>query len=172
MTMSYGGRYQAFDTRRVRAYPVAGRPNKVTLDSLVGPDDAMKADSRLSDALAQRIDDVADAIVEARRQDRAVICFTGAHLIKNGMGPLLADLIERGAFTLVAGNGATAIHDFELALMGETSENVPAALLILSRAWIYRTPLQVLCFIVLCCIAVAGHYASPSLWCWDSGPGC
>ena len=62
------------------------------------------------------------------RDGKPVILFTGAHLIKNGLGPLLVDLVERGAVTLVAGNGATAIHDFELALVGETSENVPAGL--------------------------------------------
>ena len=71
---------------------------------------------------------VAEAVVAARPGRQAVILFTGAHLIKNGLGPLLVDLVERGAVTLVAGNGATAIHDFELALVGETSENVPAAL--------------------------------------------
>jgi hypothetical protein len=49
-------------------------------------------------------------------------------LIKNGLGPLLTDLVRRGLVTLVAGNCATAIHDFELALIGQTSENVPDAL--------------------------------------------
>jgi hypothetical protein len=49
-------------------------------------------------------------------------------LIKNGLGPLLADLVKRRLVSLVAGNCATAIHDFELALIGQTSENVPDAL--------------------------------------------
>jgi len=126
--MQYEGRYPAFDPSRIRTYPVAGRPNKVALESLVHPTDVMAADARLDDDSARDLDALADRIVEARNADRAVIGFTGAHLIKNGMGPLLADLAERGFLTLVAGNGATAIHDFELALMGQTSENVPAAL--------------------------------------------
>jgi len=54
--------------------------------------------------------------------------FTGGHLIKNGLGPLIIDLVKRGILTLVAGNAATAIHDFELALIGQTSECVPDAL--------------------------------------------
>ena len=49
-------------------------------------------------------------------------------MIKNGLGPLLADLVKRGLVSLIAGNCATAIHDFELALIGQTSENVPDAL--------------------------------------------
>jgi hypothetical protein len=54
--------------------------------------------------------------------------FTGAHLIKNGLSRILIDMIDRDLVTLVAGNGATCIHDFELALMGATSEYVPDAL--------------------------------------------
>jgi len=126
--MEYEGRYEIFDAGSIRTYPVAGRPNKVTRASLVGPDAAMSARPRLADETRKHIDEVARAIVDARRNDRAVICFAGAHLVKNGLGPLLADMAERGFVTLVGGNGATAIHDFELALMGETSENVPAAL--------------------------------------------
>ncbi len=52
----------------------------------------------------------------------------GAHPIKLGLSPLIISLMERGILTHVAGTGATAIHDFELALIGETSENVPNAL--------------------------------------------
>ena len=59
---------------------------------------------------------------------RPVLLFTGAHLVKNGLSPLIVDLIKRNAFSIISGNGATSIHDFELALMGETSEYVPAAL--------------------------------------------
>ena len=49
-------------------------------------------------------------------------------MIKNGLGPILIDLVDRGLISAVAGNGATAIHDFELALIGATSEDVPNAL--------------------------------------------
>ena len=70
----------------------------------------------------------AQAIVSARKEGKPVIVFTGGHLIKNGLTPLLIDLVQKGFVTLVAGNGSTAIHDFELALLGETSEYVPDAL--------------------------------------------
>jgi hypothetical protein len=49
-------------------------------------------------------------------------------MVKNGLNRLLVDLIHEGLFTIISGNGATSIHDFELALMGETSEYVPQAL--------------------------------------------
>jgi len=74
------------------------------------------------------IETLAREIVSSRKSDKPVVLFTGAHLIKNGLGPLLSDLVRRGLVTLVAGNCATAIHDFELALIGQTSENVPDAL--------------------------------------------
>jgi hypothetical protein len=75
-----------------------------------------------------KIKKTADSIVSDRKLGKPVLLFSGAHLIKNGLGPLVIDLIKRDMITLVAGNGATAIHDFELALIGETSEHVPSAL--------------------------------------------
>lgn len=126
--MKYRGRYKAFDARAIRTYPVSQRPNKVTHRDILQPDDALRAPSALGEEVRETIASVAREVVRARRAGCAVLCFAGAHLIKNGMGVLLADLAERGFLTLVAGNGATAIHDFELALIGATSENVPNAL--------------------------------------------
>ncbi len=126
--MEYEGRYKAFDAARVRTYPLSTRSNKVTFDDLVFPKDLCDLTLELPDRVQEDIRTVARAIVAARREGKPVILFTGAHLIKNGLGPLLVNLVERGCVTLVAGNGATSIHDFELALIGETSENVPAAL--------------------------------------------
>jgi hypothetical protein len=126
--MEYEGRYRAFDAARVTTYPLSGRSNKVAFDDLVFPSDLRGPAVDLPDRVRADLRTIARAIVAARREDKPVILFTGAHLIKNGLGPLLVDLVERSLVTLVAGNGATSIHDFELALMGETSENVPAAL--------------------------------------------
>lgn len=65
-----------------------------------------------------------DHIVNARRTNRPVILMLGGHPIKLGLSRFLIDLIERGLVTLLATNGAGIIHDFELALLGGTSENV------------------------------------------------
>ena len=126
--MEYRGRHHAFDPSRIETYPLEQRSNKVTLDDLIWPDQVAALDLNVPEASARDIETVAQAMVTARRDGKPVILFTGAHLIKNGLGPLLADLVERGLVTLVAGNAATSIHDFELALIGQTSENVPAAL--------------------------------------------
>ena len=126
--MEYQGRYNAFDLNRIVTYPLQTRANKVTLEDLVRPEQADKLSFDLPDKVCRDIQTVARAVASSRRAGRPVILFTGAHLIKNGLGPLLADLVRRGAVTLVAGNGATAIHDFELAMIGQTSENVPDAL--------------------------------------------
>lgn len=126
--MEYEGRYKAFDSSVIETYPLEGRSNKVRLDDLVFPGGLESLKLDVPESVARDIQAVAEAIVKARRDKKPVILFTGAHLIKNGMGPLLADLVERRFVTLVAGNAATTIHDFELALIGQTSENVPAAL--------------------------------------------
>jgi hypothetical protein len=126
--MDYEGRYQVFDAMRIATYPLSTRSNKVKRSDLVFPKDLAALAFDLPEKVQDDIRTVAEAIAAACRDRKPVILFTGAHLIKNGLGPLLVDLVERGGVTLVAGNGATAIHDFELALIGETSENVPAGL--------------------------------------------
>ena len=126
--MSYRGRYDIFDPRRIKTYPVSSRQNKVSIDDLVRPADALEMDPACPVETTALVAEIAGIIVDARRKNRPVILFTGAHLIKNGLGPLVVDLIDRGMVTLVAGNGATSIHDFELTMIGETSESVPNAL--------------------------------------------
>jgi len=100
----------------------------VKLEDLLRPADVACRDVELPQRTRAQVRDVAQSMADARQQNKPVIFFTGAHLIKNGLGPLLVDLVDRGMVTLVAGNGATAIHDFELALIGQTSEYVPQAL--------------------------------------------
>jgi len=126
--MDYSGRYNAFDLGRVNTYPLNTRLNKVTLDDLVRPEDVDDIALELPGKTCDEIEDIARAIVSSRQAGRPVVIFTGAHLIKNGLGPLLAEMVKRGLVSLVAGNCAAAIHDFELALIGQTSENVPDAL--------------------------------------------
>ena len=126
--MKYQGKYNIFDSSKINTYPLSARSNKVTLNDLISPGDITNKVIDLPDKICRDIETIADAIVTARKLDKPVILFTGAHLIKNGLGPLLADLVKHDLITLVAGNCATAIHDFELALIGQTSENVPDAL--------------------------------------------
>lgn len=68
------------------------------------------------------------AIVDARQRGREVGLSLGAHVLKVGLSPLLIDLMRRGFVTHVATNGASAIHDWETAWQGATSEDVAANL--------------------------------------------
>jgi hypothetical protein len=71
---------------------------------------------------------VVDALAAARARRRAILWGLGGHVIKCGLAPVLADLMRRGYVTAFALNGAAAIHDFEIALAGHTSEDVEAVL--------------------------------------------
>lgn len=119
------GRFPIFDASRIRTYDLETRPSKVRAEMLASP-------ARLAEGLpvfaSHELSEVAAAVHVARERGRPVILMTGAHLIKNGFGPLLRDLVERDLLTLVGMNMAGAIHDLELALIGRTSENVPHAL--------------------------------------------
>jgi len=126
--MNYNGRYKAFDLDKVGTYPLSARSNKVTLDDIIRPEEVDKMTFELPGKTCNEIEIIARRIISCRPAGKPVVVFTGAHLIKNGLGLLLADMVKRGLVTLVAGNGATSIHDFELALIGQTSENVPDAL--------------------------------------------
>jgi len=71
---------------------------------------------------------VVDAVAGARARGRAIIWGLGGHVIKCGLAPVLIDLMQRGYATGFALNGAAAIHDFEIALAGHSSEDVEAVL--------------------------------------------
>lgn len=65
-----------------------------------------------------------DAIVKSVRGKRLVGAGLGAHVVKCGLSPIIIDLMKRGVIKAVAMHGATAIHDYEISLIGRTSENV------------------------------------------------
>ncbi len=77
---------------------------------------------------ADGLRDVVDAIAGARAAAKPVIWGMGGHVVKCGLAPVLLDLMRQGYATAFAMNGATAIHDFEIALAGQTSEDVEAVL--------------------------------------------
>jgi phosphoheptose isomerase len=114
--------YRAIDLSGITTYRLGTRRNLVTMDDLAAPDALPPAFSS-SDLV-----EVARRIAQARRDGRPVIWMMGAHVIKRGLSRVLIDLMERGIITHVASNGAGSIHDFELALIGETSEDVPTSI--------------------------------------------
>jgi hypothetical protein len=125
--------YREPDLTRIRTVPVANRANKVEPGLLAHPPRGDRSFgaflNSLPDVLAARdLRTTADAIAGAARNGRGVVLLLGGHVIKVGLGPLVADWIRRGIVTHVAMNGAAAIHDFELAAFGGTSEDVAAGL--------------------------------------------
>ena len=77
---------------------------------------------------ASNLRKVIEAIVQAYRNKRPVVMALGAHVIKCGLSPLIIDLMKRRIITALAMNGAAAIHDYEVSLIGATSEDVAASL--------------------------------------------
>jgi hypothetical protein len=71
---------------------------------------------------------VVNAIAVARTKQKPIIWGMGGHVIKCGLAPVLIDLMRRGLATAFAMNGSASIHDFEIALAGQTSEDVEAVL--------------------------------------------
>jgi len=121
------------DLSKVRTIPVAGRPNKVNASEFATPPRADRSFGAfvrsLPDVLkAADFRRVVDAIVQAHRGKRAVIVMLGGHVVKTGVGPLLVELMTRGIVTDLAMNGSAAIHDYEIARFGATSEDVAAGL--------------------------------------------
>jgi hypothetical protein len=125
--------YREADLRRLRTIPVAGRQNKVDPSLLASPpgDDRSFAAflAALPDVLAARdLRAVIAGVANAARTGRGVVLLVGGHVIKVGLGPLLRSLMARRVVTHLALNGAAAIHDFELAAYGGTSEDVESGL--------------------------------------------
>ncbi|MFW6206288.1 MAG: hypothetical protein ACOC5I_03545, partial [Gemmatimonadota bacterium] len=121
------------DISRVRTVPVGDRPNKVRAEDFAGPPAPGASFRDFLDSLPDILEArsflaVADAVVGAARNDRAVVCMMGGHIVKTGVGPLLIDLVDRGVITHLASNGSAVIHDYEMARWGGTSEDVEAGL--------------------------------------------
>src|SRR5512137_53060 len=127
-------RYRPIDLAGVTTYPLSERKNKTVMqrDSSGEVRCGMTVAELLAampDQLgAQALNGVIDAVVEARRKGKPVIMAMGAHVIKCGLQPVLRSLIDAGMITAIALNGAGAIHDYEISLIGETSEDVGAVL--------------------------------------------
>jgi hypothetical protein len=121
------------DLSRVRTVPIAKRPNKVRAEEFSSP----PASDRSFGAFLRALPDVlvardfllvADAVASAARRGRGVIVMFGGHIVKTGLAPVLIDLMKRGIITHLAMNGSAAIHDYEIARFGGTSEDVQSGL--------------------------------------------
>ena len=126
------GKAIPLDLRRLKTYPIARRKNLVDsadFGFLADPAKAADLINSLPDIYAGRdLRALIHDIVRARRAKRPVVAAIGGHVVKVGCGPILVGLLRPGLVTAVAMNGAAAIHDYELSLIGQTSEDVAESL--------------------------------------------
>lgn len=121
------------DLSKLKTYSIKKRKSKVDRDLFARPLKPKASFRSFFDSLpnilkAKDLREIVDAIVSAKKNHKPVIFLMGAHVIKCGLSPLVIELIEHGVITAVAMNGAGAIHDFEIAYCGQTSEDVTCAL--------------------------------------------
>jgi hypothetical protein len=121
------------DFSGLKTVSLSARGGKVKEEDFATPYEKGSGLNGLLDSLprilaAETLRAVVDALSAARSRQRAMIWGLGGHVIKCGLAPVLIDLMRRGYVTAFALNGSAAIHDFEIALAGHTSEDVEAVL--------------------------------------------
>lgn len=127
-------RYHLMDFSGVKRYSIATRDNKVKVgEHFAEPPRAGRSFSEFFDSLphllgADNLRGVVDAVVNAREKGRPVVLAMGGHVIKCGLQPVIKALIDADVITAVATNGSVTIHDYEVSLVGATSEDVAAVL--------------------------------------------
>ena len=125
--------FKPIDLSRVKTYPLSERKSRVSSSDFAktwqkGSFFKEFLDS-LPDVLAgSHIKTVISSIAAAFKNKKTIVFAMGAHVIKVGLNTVVVDLMERGIITAVAMNGAGIIHDSELAMAGQTSEDVAASI--------------------------------------------
>src|SRR2546426_10580695 len=126
------GRYREADLSLLVVGTVADRPTRVGVEAFARPLEPAAAQALLESLPRQLAADVLleviGRLVTAREHGRPVVAMCGGHVVKVGVSPCLIALMERGAITHLALNGAAALHDIEIARVGRTSEDVEAQL--------------------------------------------
>jgi len=129
-----GNKPELLDISRIKTYSIFSRENKVNVKDHFGK--AYIAGGSFADFIgtlpnllgAENLLGLVDTVVKAREKGRPVILAMGGHVIKCGLQPILKSLIDADVVTCIAMNGSASIHDFEVSLVGATSEDVGAVL--------------------------------------------
>lgn len=109
------------DYRKIKTYPIRERHNKFSIKDMIPLDSGI-------DLQSEELRRLARLIADAKAKDAKVIVMIGGAVVKVGCSALLIDLIRRGIIDHIALNGGASIHDFEIAMIGATSEDVPNGL--------------------------------------------
>ncbi len=106
---------------RIKTYSIHRRKNIVTLNDFANITIPTKFHH-------PDMPKIANKVIKAKKTNSQIILMCGAHVVKTGQTPYIIDLMKRGLITHIAVNGAFSIHDFEISLIGATSEDVAANL--------------------------------------------
>ncbi len=106
------------DFSKIKTYSIKNRKNKASLKNFI------RVNNNIALMESKELELLSHKIIEAWKNKKQVIFMMGGHIVKVGCTPLLIDLIKKGIITHIAVNGSFSIHDFEIALIGETSEDV------------------------------------------------
>jgi hypothetical protein len=138
-------KYEPADLTKIKTYSVSRRAHKFDAHQAAGLPPQGATFSAWWQSLppylgAAALKALATSMVQAHRANRPIVAALGAHVVKVGCSPIICDLIERGVVTAIVMNGATAIHDVETALFGETSEEVADTIKDGSFGMVQETP--------------------------------
>jgi deoxyhypusine synthase len=116
---------------KIRSYPLKERDSKVKIDDFGRAWNSGGSINQWLKSLPRilagnDLREIVSSIIRAAASDRTIILAMGAHPIKVGLNPIILDLLNRGIISGVAMNGAGIIHDAEVAMAGNTSEDVAA----------------------------------------------
>ena len=126
-------KFKPIDLTKVKTYPLSERKSKVSTADFARPWRKGSTYKEFLNSLpnilaANDFKDVIASLAKAAADKKTIILGMGAHVIKVGLNPIVIDLMQRGIITGVAMNGAGIIHDLEVALAGQTSEDVAASI--------------------------------------------
>jgi hypothetical protein len=126
-------RFREVSLSEIKRVSIEDRGGTIHLDDFVRPRDPGPEIDRFLELVpnlfgGRDFREAVGALARAARDDRTIVVMFGAHVVKCGLSRLVIDLMERGAVSALATNGAGAIHDYEIAMWGVTSEDVGAGL--------------------------------------------
>jgi len=110
--------FNAFDRSKLKLKNLSEREHDLNLDIMLGLDD------KIPEFRHENIEILSNRIIEAKKRNASVIMMMGGHVIRSGVSIFLIELMKRGLIDHFSLNGACAVHDFEFALIGATTENV------------------------------------------------
>ena len=105
------------DLKSIKTIPIEKRKNKFKIEDMISLDSKV-------DFSDDKLNDLSIKIIDSFKKKKPIILMMGAHLIKVGCSLFIIELMKKGIIKHIAMNGAGPIHDFEIALIGQTSEYV------------------------------------------------